>query len=42
MDNFYSMFLIMLKWSRLNLLWIIIITTNLGYIILHFFPIPLK
>jgi len=39
---FIVCFLIMLKWSRLNLLWIIIIATNLGYIILHFFPIPLK
>ncbi|MCO6461729.1 MAG: chromate efflux transporter [Saprospiraceae bacterium] len=31
--------LIMLKWHKLNLLWIIIISGNLGYIILHFFPI---
>ncbi len=31
--------LIMLKWPKLNLLWIIIIGANIGYIILHFYPL---
>ncbi|HMY83951.1 MAG TPA: chromate efflux transporter [Saprospiraceae bacterium] len=33
--------LIMFKWPKLNLLWIIIIGANLGYIILHFYPLAI-
>lgn len=32
--------LILIKWPKLNLLWIIIISANLGYLILHFLPVP--
>ena len=30
--------LILLKWPKLNLLWLIIISANVGYLLLHFLP----
>ncbi|MBK8602895.1 MAG: chromate efflux transporter [Saprospiraceae bacterium] len=30
--------LILLKWPKLNLLWLIIISANVGYLLLHFMP----
>lgn len=34
--------LILLKWPKLNLLWLIIISANIGYLLLHFMPSSLN
>lgn len=31
-------FLLLLRWPRLNMIWLIILSANLGYLLLHFFP----
>ena len=33
---FFVCLVILLKWPRLNLLWIIIISANIGYLLIHF------
>ena len=39
---FFICLLILLKWPKLNLLWLIIISANIGYLLLHFMPSSLN